>query len=148
MAPSGLSDCRSNRPIALTPMSKTDTPTLSKKYQGVTDQTLSHGDPIEAGLRPSGMSKLKEHYESLPQVTHEGHLEKVGLTKSGHVVYRNVDTGAFIYYTISIRNEGPTTGRSQTYHGRTPHPSEPHDGFGDGWIISPDHDQPPDGDGI
>lgn len=128
-------------------MSQTDTPNVADKYSGVTDQTDGL-EPVEAGLRPSGMSKLKEHFETLPHQKEAGVLKKVGLTESGHVAYRNQDTGALVYYTISIRNDGPTTGRHRSHHGAPPSPSEPHSGFGGGWIVKSHHSQLPEGDGF
>jgi len=114
-------------------MSKVETQDLADRYKGVVDHSLSHQDPIGL-LKPAGMSLLKEHYNKLPDYTHEGRLEKVGLTDEGYVVYRNKITDRLVYRLIWINHEGVELGR---HWGRDSKDKEPHEGFGEKFIITP-----------
>lgn len=104
---------------------------LAEKYEGV---RVGYGvDTEEVGLlRPTGLSKLKEHYEELPEAI-EGNT-KVGLTDEGYAVYRNNSNDRLGYHYIVVSKDGPELGG---YWYRSPESRKPHEGFGDKWIITP-----------
>lgn len=107
---------------------------LTDKYEGVRSLWLKESDKMGL-IRPTGMDKLKELYRELPSYLPDGVNEKVGLTNEGYAVYRNRQTDALIYCHIVAKSSGVIVGRKW---GRHDVPTrDPHDGFGDGWIIRP-----------
>ena len=107
---------------------------LAQKYEGVVAPVLDHGHDAQT---PAGMSKLKEYHADLPETLEGGRLEKDGLTKNGHAVYRNTVSGMLVYYSIRVGRDGEVSAVKPRGHGLDRDERDPRPGFGDDWIITP-----------